>query len=144
MQQKDSQDIFEELQAMIDREMEAVYSKKTILYFKNPINIGRMEHSDGAAKMKGECGDTMEMYLQIEVEIIKEIQYFTDGCGVTIACGSAITDFIKGKTIHDALKISPYILIDELGGLPRDDVHCAILSVATLHQAIADYLFKTQ
>ncbi len=143
MQEKDNDNLFDQMQSLVDREMEKYYSKKTIAYSKHPVNIGRMKDPEGVAVMKGGCGDTMEMYLQIEGKIVKAIQFFTDGCGVTLACGSVITELVKGETIHDALKISPYKIIDELGGLPRDDIHCAILSVGTLHQAIADYLLKT-
>lgn len=133
-----------QLQKQVDREMEKIYSKKTINYSKNPVNIGRMKDADSSATLTGGCGDTIEMYLRIKGSIIKKIQFFSDGCGVTIACGSALTAFVKGMTINDILKISPYQLIDELGGLPKDDVHCAILSVCTLHLAIANYLLKTQ
>lgn len=144
MQETDNQDFFDQMQVILDLEMEKFYSKKTIEHFKNPVNLGRMENPDGTGIMKGGCGDTMEMYLRIEGKIIKEIQFFTDGCGVTLACGSAITDLVKGKTIHEALEISPNCLINELDGLPRDGIHCAILSVGTLHKAIADYLLKTE
>ena len=68
----------------------------------------------------------------------------TDGCGVTLACGSALTELVRGKSIQDALKIAPHGLMDDLGGLPKDGIHCAILSVGTLHKAIADYLLKTE
>lgn len=144
MKERNNENFYRSMQAYLDREMEKYYSKKTIAYSKNPVNLGGMEDPDGAATVQGSCGDTMEMYLGIEKEIIKEIKYFTDGCGVTLACGSALTEIVKGKTIHEALQISPHFLIDELGGLPRDGIHCAILSVCTLHQAIADYLLKTE
>lgn len=62
---------------------------------------------------------------------------------MTLACGSAITELVKGKTIKDALKIFPYFLINELSGIPRDGIHRTILSVGTMHKAIADYLLKT-
>jgi len=143
MKETDMNDPFDELQESLDREMEKFYSKKTIEYSKNPVNIGRMKDPDGSAVIKGGCGDTVEMYLRIKQGIIEEIQFFTDGCGVTLACGSAVTELVKGKTIHDTLKISPNTLIDELGGLPGDGIHCAILSVSTLHMAIANYLLKT-
>lgn len=135
-------DPFDQLQEYMNREMEKFYSKKTIEYFKNPLNMGRMNDPDGAAIIRGGCGDTMEMYLLVEEEIIKEIRFFTDGCGVTLACGCAVTELVKGKSIHESLKISPHDLMKSLGGLPRDGIHCAILSVSTLHKAIADYLLK--
>lgn len=133
----------DQLQEYIDQEMEKIYSKKTIALSENPVNVGRMNDPDGGAVMKGLCGDTMEMYLQIDRDITKGIKFFTDGCGVTLACGSALTELVKGSGIRDALKISPHFLIEHLGGLPRDGIHCAILSVCTLHKAISDYLLNT-
>ena len=144
MQETNGQDFYDQIQAMLDREMEKTYSKKTIAYFKNPVHIGRMENPNGVAAVKGGCGDTMEIFLQIKGEIIREIRFMSDGCGVTLACGSAVTQLVEGKSIHEALKISPHDLMDDLGGLPRDGIHCAILSVGTLHKAIANYLLKTE
>lgn len=144
MQQNDDQDFYDQMQAYLDGEMEKLYSKKTIAYSKNPVNIGRMTDPDGGAVIKGICGDTMEIYLLMEREIIQEVRFFTDGCGVTLACGSEVTELVKGKDIHEALKISPHSLVDSLGGLPRDGIHCAILAVSTLHKAVADYLLKTE
>lgn len=144
MQEKNEDPFNDQIQVMLDREMEKFYSRKTIDYYKNPVNIGRMENSNGLAVVKGGCGDTMEIYLRIEGKVIKAIQFFSDGCGVTLACGSAITELVNGKSIQKALRISPHELIEELGGLPRDGIHCAILSVVTMHMAIADYLLKTE
>ena len=144
MLEKDNYSLYIHMQNHFDQVMEKFYSKKAINYFKNPVNVGRIENSDASAEMRGSCGDTMEMSFRIKKEVIKEIQFFTDGCGVILSCGSAITELVKGKTIHEALKISPYDLINDLGGLPRDGIHCAILSVGTLHKAIADYLLKSE
>ena len=143
MSEEGNNSLFDDLQESLDREMEKIYSQKTIGYFRNPVNIGRMNDPDGGAYIRGLCGDTMEMYLIIKKEVIEEISFFTDGCGVTLACGSAATLLAKGKHIHDVLKLSPHDLIDDLGGLPRDGVHCAILTISTLHKAIADYLLRT-
>ena len=133
----------DQMQEFVDLQMEKIYSKKTIALAKNPVNLGRMNDPDGGAVVKGICGDTMEIYLQIDRDIIKRIKFFTDGCGVTLACGSALTDLVKGSKIHNVLNISPQHLIKYLGGLPRDGIHCAILAVCTLHIAISDYLIKS-
>jgi len=143
IQESDDKDFFDKIQESLDREMEKYYSRKTIEYFKNPLNFGRLEDANGVAEMKGGCGDTMEMSLKIKNEIIQEIKFYTDGCGVTVACGSAVTELVKGKTLAHALKISPDVLMNELDGIPRDSIHCAILTVSTMHKAIADYLLKT-
>lgn len=144
MAKKVIKDPLSKMQDYFDREMEKYYSKKTIEYFKNPVNFGRLEDANGIAVMKGGCGDSMEMYLVIKDGIITKSTFYTDGCGVTVACGSAVTELVTGKSIQEALQISPHFLIKELEGVPRDAIHCTILSVGTMQKAIADYLLKTQ
>ena len=73
---------------------------------------------------------------------IYDASFSTNGCGPTIACGSTVTELVKGKSIEDALKLSPASIIDALDGLPEDNIHCAILAVNTLHKAIADYSLR--
>jgi nitrogen fixation NifU-like protein len=138
----ENMDPFDVIQEKIDNDMEARYSKKTIEYANNPLNMGRMNDPSGSAWIKGLCGDTMEIYLIIKEKRISEATFFTDGCGVTIACGSVVTESVKNKTIDEVLSIAPGDIIDHLGGLPSEHIHCAILAVSTLHKAIADYLLK--
>ena len=138
----DNNDIFDVIQEEINKDAEMVYSKKVIEYANNPLNIGRMNDPSGSAWIKGLCGDTMEIYLIIKDNKIIDTKFFTDGCGVTLACGSAVTELIKNKTIDIILSISPQKILDHLEGLPKENIHCAILAVSTLHKAIADYLLK--
>jgi nitrogen fixation NifU-like protein len=137
-------DPFDELEDKITKQMESSYSKKTLEYIKNPKNVGRMNDPDGGAIEKGICGDTLEIYLVIKNNMIVEARFYTDGCGVTLACGSALTEFAKGKSINETLGISPKNIIDKLEGLPEEHIHCAILSTNTLHKALADYLLNRQ
>jgi nitrogen fixation NifU-like protein len=111
-------------------------------FSRSPVNIGRMNDPTGAAWVKGLCGDTMEMYLYIEENVIRDARFQTDGCGATFACGSVATEFVKGKTVPESLRLSPGTIIDALAGLPEDHRHCAVLAANTLHQAIADYLLR--
>ena len=103
-----------------------------------------MNNPDGTAVVKGQCGDTMEMCLRIKDKKISEILFFTEGCGITVVCGSVTTELAKGRGIKDVLKISPANVIDELHDLLGSGSHCAILAVNTLHKALADYLLKKQ
>ena len=105
-------------------------------------NMGRMNDPSGSAWIKGLCGDSMEIYLIIEKNRIREAKFYTDGCDSTIACGNAITGFAMSKTIDEALSLSPREIINSLDDLPKDHIHCAILAVSTFHKAIADYLLK--
>lgn len=109
-----------------------------------PDNMGRMNDPDGAAYIKGICGDTMEMYLVVENGVISESKFFTDGCNSSRFCGATAARLAKGKTLKESLRLSPADVIDAWGEIPGGNVHCAILAVSTLHRAIADYMIKTQ
>jgi nitrogen fixation NifU-like protein len=111
-------------------------------FSQTPINVGRMNDPTGAAWIKGLCGDTMEIYLVINGDTIMEALFHTDGCAATYACGSLVTELAQGKSVAEALGISPKMIIDALAGLPEDHRHCAILAASTLHKAIADYLLR--
>ncbi|HOO55779.1 MAG TPA: iron-sulfur cluster assembly scaffold protein [bacterium] len=118
------------------------YSNKALDHAQNPWNYGRMENATSYAKIKGICGDSMEIWLRIEDNIVKEARFNTDGCLSTKACGSMMTCLVKEIEIMDALRISPTSLIEELGEIP--ETHCAILTVSTLYRALAEYLLETE
>jgi nitrogen fixation NifU-like protein len=109
-----------------------------------PDNMGRLNDPDGAAFIKGICGDSMEMYLVIKDNAVADARFFTDGCNASRACGSAAARLAKGKTLKEVLRLSPADVLDAWGELPEGNVHCAILAVSTLHKALADYLIRTQ
>lgn len=140
----DFDDFLDELQENIFKDRMKSSSEEVIEHFTKPKNIGRMTDPDGAAIKKGQCGDTMEMYIIVEKEKITNARFFTDGCSNTAACGSVLTELAKGQTIKDALKISPADIIDKLGESLEGSFHCAILAVNTFHEAIADYLLKKE
>ena len=95
---------------------------------------------DGYAKIKGPCGDTMEMFLKISHDQkIVEAAFWTDGCITSIASGSMATEIVKGKSISRARRISQQIILEQLGGLPEDSQHCALLAADTIRAAINDY-----
>ncbi len=126
------------LQRQIIEEARAVYSDRVIKEFTNPKNVGRLAEPDAHATVRGWCGDTMEIYLRLDGEKIEEASFATDGCGPTVACGSVLTTMVKGMSLKKAEGIKPERLIDALGGLPEESVHCAELVVTTLQKAIAN------
>lgn len=121
------------------------YSKKVIEHFKNPHNQGRIKNADAVGQVGNPtCGDVMKIYLKIgknlkKEEIIKDIKFETLGCAAAISVSSALTDMVKGKTIKQALKITKDQIVKNLGGLPPVKVHCSMLGVEALHQAIEKY-----
>ncbi len=136
---KDFDTLTRELEEKIRQEEEQIYSKKAREEAYNPKNVGELDNPDGAARITGPCGDTMQIHLRVDDEKITDSRFITDGCGASVACGSVITQLIKGKAIEEALKITPEDVLDVLDGLPDDNVHCAVLAVETLRAAINDY-----
>lgn len=130
----------DQLQAAIYEEMRRDYSEKVIELFLNPMNLGKMDGSDSHGEVRGICGDTMEIFLKIKDDLIEDATFITDGCGPSIVCGGTATELVKGRYTKDAFKINTEKILDELGGLPETDQHCAKLAVDTLHNAIFNYL----
>lgn len=138
-------DRFEELEGWVLSEMRKQYSEATIDHFLNPRNLGEIPSPEGFARITGPCGDTMEIRLKVVDNKIVNISFWTDGCGTTIAAGSMVTELAKGKTVPEAMRISPDDVERALGGLPEDSRHCALLAANTLKEAIKDYLaFKNE
>jgi len=118
------------------------YPEHIVELAKNPKHFGRMNDPTGGAYIKGPCGDEMEFYLVIKNRVIEEVKFYTEGCIATVVCGSLTAQLALGKSIDEALGISPKKVIEALNGLPEDHCHCSILAVSTLYRAIADYLLK--
>jgi len=118
------------------------YPSPLIDLSKSPSNFGRMNDPTSAASIKGPCGDEMEFYLVIKDNIIEEVNFYAEGCAATKACGSVTAKLALGKSINEALEISPQRVIKLLNGLPEDHCHCSILAVSTLYRAIAEYLLQ--
>ncbi|MFH1994922.1 MAG: iron-sulfur cluster assembly scaffold protein [Nitrospinota bacterium] len=118
------------------------YMKKVISADNKLKNFGRMNAPIASAFINGACGDDMEFYLDIADGVIEKIKFHTNGCMVTMACGSMTAQLSEGKNIEDAMHISAGEVIDNLGGLPEDHHHCAILAVSTFYKALADYLLQ--
>jgi nitrogen fixation NifU-like protein len=128
--------IAEELQ----KQIWADYTETVIDHAQNPRNMGNIPDADGFARITGPCGDTMEIWLKVRDSTIKQVTFQTDGCGTTVAAGSMVTEIAKEKTISVASKITQQDVLDNLGGLPEESVHCALLAANTLKMAIKDYL----
>jgi nitrogen fixation NifU-like protein len=138
-------DSFKELEQSVMEDMERLYSEKTIDHFLNPRNLGEIPAPDGFGRVTGSCGDTMQIYLKVRDSRVINASFWTDGCGTSIASGSMVTELARGKSVLEAQKITRQDILDALGGLPEDSVHCALLAADTLKEAIKDYLaFKKE
>jgi nitrogen fixation NifU-like protein len=132
----DFDNMVEMLQRNVNEQERMIFSEKVIQEYNSPKNIGKMAQPDAFAILTGWCGDTMEIYLKMEHEIVADITFMTDGCGATIACGSMLTSMVKGKSIDEAEAITEDDLIAALEGLPEENLHCAHLAIITLRDAL--------
>ncbi len=118
---------------------ESGYSDKAIEYYLNKVNVGELTKPDAHAVYTGPCGDTMEIFLNVEDGVIKEATFQAIGCAGAFSSGSALTEMIIGMTLEEAEKIDEEKIIDYLGGIPAQKVHCTCLSKRTLQKAIKGY-----
>lgn len=130
----------DELQASIIEDARKVYSEEVIQRWLNPKYMGEMESPQGYGKVTGPCGDTVKIFLRIENDRINDAQFITDGCATTIAAGGMACELAIGKTFKEAFKISKEVILEQLGGLPEESTHCALLASNTLGTALTDYL----
>ncbi len=143
--EEDIDRVVEEIQAAIIEDSKKAYSEKVVDYWLNPRNFGKMDNPDGLGKVSGPCGDSMEMFIMVNGEEIADVCFVTDGCGPSIAAGGMATELAKGIDIDSARHINQEVILDALGGLPEESMHCALLASSTLQKAIDDYFSrKTQ
>ncbi|CAI8308016.1 MAG: Fe-S cluster assembly scaffold IscU [Bacteroidetes bacterium MED-G17] len=123
------------------------YSDKVLDHYNNPRNVGVLDKS---AKNVGtglvgapECGDVMRLQIEVDEKTgeITEAKFKTFGCGSAIASSSLATEWIKGKTVDDALKIDNMEIVEELS-LPPVKIHCSVLAEDAIKSAINDYRKK--
>jgi len=121
-----------------------MYNERVIKEFSNPQNVGEMEDANGVGTVgNATCGDIMKIFLKIdENEVIQDVKFQTYGCGAAIATSSVATNMVKGKTVEEALKITNKQVVDELGGLPAQKLHCSVLAEEAIQAAIEDYKAK--
>src|SRR6202795_793039 len=122
------------------------YSEKVLDHYENPRNVGSFGNGDGAVGtgMVGApaCGDVMKLQIRVgEDGIIQDAKFKTYGCGSAIASSSLVTEWVKGKTLDQAMQIRNTQIVEELA-LPPVKIHCSILAEDAIKAAIADYRKK--
>ncbi|MEM4662837.1 MAG: iron-sulfur cluster assembly scaffold protein [Candidatus Diapherotrites archaeon] len=125
-----------------------MYTREVIKHFKKPQNMGEIKNADGIGKVGNiVCGDVMWLYIKVGKdkkgkEIVKDVKWKTFGCVAAIATSSVVSKIAKGKPIDDLINLSNERIVEELKGLPPVKIHCSLLAVDALHEAIYDYLKK--
>jgi nitrogen fixation NifU-like protein len=122
------------------------YSEKVIDHYENPRNVGSFEKGDQSVGtgMVGApaCGDVMKLQIRVNDQgVIEDAKFKTYGCGSAIASSSLVTEWVKGKTLDQALEIKNSLIAEELA-LPPVKIHCSILAEDAIKAAVADYKEK--
>jgi nitrogen fixation NifU-like protein len=125
------------------------YTNKVVEHFENPKNVGTLDKNKinvGTGLVGApECGDVMKLQVEVDetTQIIKDAKFKTFGCGSAIASSSLATEWLKGKTIEEALQIKNTQIVEELS-LPPIKIHCSVLAEDAIKAAIGDYLKKKE
>jgi Fe-S cluster assembly scaffold IscU len=123
------------------------YSDKVIDHYNNPRNVGHLDKSQSevGTGLVGapECGDVMRLQIRVnpETQVIEEAKFKTFGCGSAIASSSLATEWVKGKTVAEAMQIKNTDIVKELA-LPPVKIHCSVLAEDAIRAAIGDWKKK--
>ena len=122
------------------------YSDKVIEHYERPRNVGSLDNRDNSVGTglvgAPECGDVMKLQIQVDDEgTISDAKFKTFGCGSAIAASSLATEWVRGKTIDEAMELSNTEIVEELS-LPPVKIHCSVLAEDAIKAAIEDYKNK--
>lgn len=120
------------------------YSDKVLDHYENPRNVGKWDSAENIGTgMVGApaCGDVMRLQIKVENDIITDAKFKTYGCGSAIASSSLVTEWVKGRTLDQAMEIKNTDLAEELA-LPPVKIHCSVLAEDAIKAAIKDYKDK--
>jgi nitrogen fixation NifU-like protein len=110
-----------------------MYSPQVLDHFQNPRNAGEIENADGTAEIENPaCGDVLRLSLKTSAGRIKQVKFKAKGCVAAIACASALTELVSGKTLPEAQHLEREDIINAVGGLPEGSIHAAQLAVDAL------------
>ena len=116
------------------------YSPIVLDHFQNPRNVGELPEANAQAAVTNPiCGDVLQLMLHIDAGRIIEVRFKTFGCEAAIAASSLLTELIKGKTLAEVQDITPDMITDALGGLPKVKLHASALAEEALKEAIEEY-----
>lgn len=134
----------ENLQERIFDETREAFGEAGFEHWRNPVYRGPLETSDSHARVKGNCGDTMQIFLKFESGRVCDAAYLTDGCGSSTVCGSFAAEMAIGKNPDELMEITGDAILEKLGKFPREEQHCAFLAAETLQEALNRYMLVRQ
>ena len=140
----DALDAFvEHLQAQIFDEARQAFGRAGFQRWRNPLYRGPLADADSHARVKGSCGDSMEIFLKFKGDRVADAAYMTDGCGSSTVCGSFAAEMAIGKTPEELTEITGEAVLQKLGHFPEEDRHCAFLAAGAVQEALNQYMRKT-
>jgi len=117
-----------------------IYTEKVMDHFANPRNVGTLPDADGVGQVGNPvCGDMMTFYIKVKDGKLDDVKFQTFGCGAAIAVSSMVSEMAMKKTLEEAMAITNEKVAEELGGLPKNKMHCSNLGADALHLAIKNY-----
>jgi len=110
-----------------------MYSSELLDYFQNPRNAGEIADADASVQLENPvCGDILKLSIKVTQGVITDIKFRAKGCVPAMACGSAITELVKGKTLTEARNLGREDLVRTVGGLPQASAHASHLAMDAL------------
>jgi len=135
-------DFVTSLQSQINDETREAYGQVAFERWLKPLYMDGMHDPDGYGRITGTCGDTMEIFLRFEKDRVTQASFKTDGCGSSTVCGSFAAELAHGRSPDEIAEITGETILEILGGLPKEDQHCAFLAAETLQEALGSYMNK--
>ncbi len=131
------------LQEKIFDEARHTFGKSGFERWRNPRYRGKLDNFDVHARVTGNCGDTMEIFLKFDNDSVSEASYITDGCGTSNVCGSFAAELAIGKTADELADVTGETILANLGNLGDEEQHCAFLAADTVQEAVRIHMTKT-
>ncbi len=134
--------LVQQLQQLSFDDARAAFGEKGFDRWRKPMYHGPMTDADCHARIRGGCGDSMEIFLKFEDNRVKKASYVTDGCGSSALCGSFAAELALGRDPEELFELSHEDVLKAIGTFPKKDEHCAKLAILTLHEAVNRYLIE--
>ncbi len=128
------------IQGEVFAEAKNALGEKGFDRWRNPKFCGVMDKAHSHARIKGSCGDTMQMFLLVNGDRVQQVSYITDGCSSSSIAGSFTAELAMGKSLTEVLDMTGADILDAIGTFPDAEKHCAHLAVSTLQEAVNSYM----
>ncbi len=128
------------IQGEVFAEAKNTLGEKGFDRWRNPKFCGVMDNAHSHARIKGSCGDTMQMFLLVKDDRVQQVSYITDGCSSSSIAGSFTAELAMGRSLTEVLDMTGDDVLDAIGTFPEAEKHCAHLAVSTLHEAVNSFM----